>query len=63
MDNDFNLYLDFCERYGLNKNEYRSLQTYYLSLDMDTASESSDLFDELENGSITFQEYRAIRRL
>lgn len=63
MENDFDLYLDFCERYGLNKNKYRSLQTYYLSLDMDTASEDSDLFDELENGTITFQEYRAIRGL
>lgn len=63
MDNDFNTYLDFCNYYGFNKNNYRSLQTFYLRLDIEARNDESGLIDELEKGMITFNEYRAIRGL
>lgn len=63
MDNDFNAYLDFCNYYGFNKNNYRSLQTFYLRLDIEARNDESSLIDELEKGLITFNEYRAIRGL
>ena len=61
--NEFESYKDFCERYGLSADKYRSLQTYYLSHDMEASTSESELFEELEAGHITIQEYKAIRGL